>query len=752
MVATGLASIMVVPSARAFVQPGDGGGGGGCVNVSSGTLTASSTNPLNTQNVTVTWDAAISNDCTSVRLIYPDGSSQVVAPSGSITVRPPVGSSLWVLKVFSPGGVLQLATVTVNVVPLPSLPATALARNGDGRLDLLSVADARPGVTQQIVPNGTYAERFTPGGGRSVAMERNADNKVEAFTTTSEGAIFHSVQTAPGSSTWAPWSQMDGGLITVAVARNADGRLELFGANVDGVIWHRAQLAPGTSGSGSAGWTGWAVLDGGLRQVAAEENADGRIELFGVNGAGGVYHRWQTAPNSATWSGWVAEPANLASIAVARNADGRLEVVATDRSGAILDAHQTSPGSATLTGFTVLAGGRGGDLAAETGEDGRIELVGTGPDGHLAHRAQTAPNSTTWTSWVPLDRRTAVHPYVVACAQDPTCHYADLDGDQHLDLIRIAATGNVSVSLENPDSPGDFLTPQVWASGLCPTGTACDFGDVNGDGRADAVAFRITGANLGTARVAASIGITYLAPTTWGTGLCSDLDTCLVRDMDADGMADVVTFDRSSITAINDGRSRVALSTGNGFTATQTWSTNICLADQTCYAADLNGDNQPDAVALVTAGANKGRAWVALNTGTAFAGTQLWTSTSKCVDDAVCLVADFDDDGRADILAKSPTDTADTLIWVSRSIGTAFDTPTKQDPLAGEPRMDQSPTCAQLRGRYRNHYQQFIYFSDLYGRTHNPIYLIVVDYYARLLQETYFDYLKKGCPGPIYIE
>ncbi|MEU5437283.1 hypothetical protein AB0G73_28445 [Streptomyces sp. NPDC020719] len=37
--------------------------------------------------------------------------------------------------------------------------------------------------------------------------------------------------------------------------------------------------------------------------IAAETNADGRVELFGVNSSGCPYHRWQTAIGGP-WSGW----------------------------------------------------------------------------------------------------------------------------------------------------------------------------------------------------------------------------------------------------------------------------------------------------------------------------------------------------------------------------------------------------------------------------------------------------------------
>jgi hypothetical protein len=761
---TGLALTIGVPPAGAIVTPGDGdgsiitpgdgggsGGSTGCVNTSSGTLSASTAIPLYTQPVTVSWDAALAPDCWSTRLYYPDGSTQVVPASGSITVTPPIGTQTWTLRVSSAGGTVQLATLSVTVVALPRLPGAALARNADGRLDLVTAYNSdQISRMAQTVPNGTYAGSSNAGAMTSVATELDADRRIETFATNGSGQIFHNVQTYAGSAGWSAWSQMDGGLISIAAARNADGRLEIFGTNASGTVWHRAQVGPGASGSGSAGWTGWTAYDGALRQVAAETNADGRVELFGINADGGIYHRWQTAPNSSTWSPWANIPGTLASIAVARNADGRLELIGTDPSGNVLDARQVSAGASTLTSFTVQPNGHGGPIAAEAGEDGRVEIVGKDARGQFAHRAQSSPGSTTWTDWVPLDQRTAPSPLLVACVDDPTCHIADVNDDRMADLITIARAapnvGNVRVSLGNSQSPGDFAAPQTWASGLCQVNDVCAFADVTGDGKADAVAFRTSGTSTGTVQVAPSTGNDFAVTNTWASGICSDLDTCVLADLNADGKADVVTFDRSSVTAINDGRSRVALSDGfSSFGPTRVWSTAFCLTDQACYAADVNNDGRADAVALVTTGANKGQAWVALNTGAAFAPAQLWTSDSKCIDDAICDVGDFDHDGRADVLAKSPSDTADSLVWVSVSTGAAFGPSTKRDPSTAQPRIGQDLSCTDLLVRAVNAYTLFEYYGRLAYITGLRWYTWLANHYEKVSDEYMAEYHRRMC-------
>jgi len=46
---------------------------------------------------------------------------------------------------------------------------------------------------------------------------------------------------------------------SVAVTPNNDGRLELFGTNSAGNVWHRWQLTPGGA------WPAWSQMDGALR-------------------------------------------------------------------------------------------------------------------------------------------------------------------------------------------------------------------------------------------------------------------------------------------------------------------------------------------------------------------------------------------------------------------------------------------------------------------------------------------------------
>jgi hypothetical protein len=134
---------------------------------------------------------------------------------------------------------------------------------------------------------------------RAVAAERNFESAVQVFGLTRAGQIWYcSTQCAAGG-----WSQLDGLLSTIAVTRNVLGALTLFGVNSAGQLFSR-DAVPGTSA-----WTAWMQLDvpaavGVLRSVAAEINADGRIELVAVNTGGQIWRRSQIAAGAPSYGTW----------------------------------------------------------------------------------------------------------------------------------------------------------------------------------------------------------------------------------------------------------------------------------------------------------------------------------------------------------------------------------------------------------------------------------------------------------------
>jgi hypothetical protein len=137
---------------------------------------------------------------------------------------------------------------------------------------------------------------------RSVAAERNGEGYLQLFGLSRTGEIWHCWTIATNCAP-AGWSHLDGQLSTIAVARNAGGPLSMFGVNAMGQLYRR------DSAAGTNVWLPWAQLDvpapvGTLRSVAAQTNADGRIELVAVNTAGQVWRRTQTAPGGMVYGPW----------------------------------------------------------------------------------------------------------------------------------------------------------------------------------------------------------------------------------------------------------------------------------------------------------------------------------------------------------------------------------------------------------------------------------------------------------------
>jgi V8-like Glu-specific endopeptidase len=189
------------------------------------------------------------------------------------------------------------------------------------------------------------------------------------------------------------------------LARNADGRLEVVGVNRFGGIWHTWQTAP------SNGWVGgWSQLytdNDYLKMLRVARNQDGRLEVVGVNSAGGIWHTWQTAPNGGWVGGWsqlYTDSDYLDMLDVARNADGRLEVVGVNSAGGIWHTWQTAPNGGWVGGWSQLYTDNDHlrTLRVEPNADGRLEVIGINRFGNIWHTWQTAPNGGWVGGWSEL--------------------------------------------------------------------------------------------------------------------------------------------------------------------------------------------------------------------------------------------------------------------------------------------------------------------------------------------------------------
>ncbi len=270
-------------------------------------------------------------------------------------------------------------------------------------------------------------------------------------------------------------------------------------------------------------------------------------------------------------------------------------------------------------------------------------------------------------------------------------HVADVDGDGKDDIVTfVQASGAVYIARSN--GVNAFAASELWQTAFSYTGETPALGDVNGDGRADAVTF-VHHQNWGAVWVSLSCGATanQLPPgcsavnsfastrTLWSNNFSLLNETARVGDVNGDGFADLATFSPGA-----SGSAYVALSKrkacasnsdcpgsdcwtavgycagslGEGGGTRVTWRSGGIPSGsgQTLNLADMNGDGFLDVVDQESAaGSRNGYVGVALSNGSsAFGSYATWTTQAFCSVGDTCLVGDKNRDGRADLLRLIP--------------------------------------------------------------------------------------------------
>ncbi|MFT7900110.1 VCBS repeat-containing protein [Tenacibaculum ascidiaceicola] len=229
---------------------------------------------------------------------------------------------------------------------------------------------------------------------------------------------------------------------------------------------------------------------------------------------------------------------------------------------------------------------------------------------------------------------------------------ADVNGDGKGDIIAFGDNSTyVSLSTGSGFAPKtrwttDFGYNDNWRTSKHVRTVA----DVNGDGKGDIIAF---GNN--STYVSLSTGSGFAPKTTWTTDFGyndnwnPDYYPRTVADVNGDGKADIVAFGTNS--------THVSLSTGNGFAPQTTWTTDFGYNDNwdpkyyPRTVADVNGDGKADIVAFGTNSTH-----VSLSTGNGFAPQTTWTTDFGYNDGwriskHVRTVSDANGDGKGDVVA-----------------------------------------------------------------------------------------------------
>ncbi|NUT33886.1 MAG: VCBS repeat-containing protein [Hamadaea sp.] len=247
---------------------------------------------------------------------------------------------------------------------------------------------------------------------------------------------------------------------------------------------------------------------------------------------------------------------------------------------------------------------------------------------------------------------------VETAAGSPT----DFTGDGRADIVTFTQGALADAYVATSTGAGFAGTSVKWNDYLSLGGETALTGDFDGDGKADAVTF--THGNDADAWVALSTGTAFAGSTKWHDFFAPRHELAAVGDVNGDGKDDIVSFTHDGL-----GDVWVALSTGDSFAASQKWHDWFALAGEYPAVADVNGDGKDDVITFTQGPDTAADVYVALSTGTSFAASAKWHDLFA-VGSELPRVGDVTGDGKADIVAFSCDAHADTYVAVST--GTSF--------------------------------------------------------------------------------
>jgi hypothetical protein len=315
-----------------------------------------------------------------------------------------------------------------------------------------------------------------------------------------------------------PWSGTlsavnDTAYLVLGTGLTMDGRVAMAAVtNASPATVHYIDEAPQAAG-GAQRWNAPVDLglpEGleGLVQIAMQRDADGRIEIFGVDGAtGSVWWKYQnpdkivdtteevippgsrepitvhvkvSAPPDSPWSDWIQLPGSgLARLTAANDINSRITLVAIsdnpDAQEVYVNAQtkDTALAATDWTGWTRIdnaASGTAGSVpTAVLDPEGFLNIFMVGANSQVVQIRQTEPAKTTWSEWHQIS-------YINAAVVNVISAF-----DNNGNIVLVALDENLGL---NANYQTD-VRKQTW-SGWQQIGTAPDFGlvamDYNADG------------------------------------------------------------------------------------------------------------------------------------------------------------------------------------------------------------------------------------------------------------------------------
>ncbi|HVU53882.1 MAG TPA: FG-GAP-like repeat-containing protein [Puia sp.] len=180
----------------------------------------------------------------------------------------------------------------------------------------------------------------------------------------------------------------------------------------------------------------------------------------------------------------------------------------------------------------------------------------------------------------------------------------DVNGDHKQDAVYFSPSdGAWYVALSTGTA---FSTPVQWTIGNGVGSVDRWLADVDGDGKDDAIIYFHTGLP-GDWYVGLSSGTGFGGFSPWITGFGNSSDQRMMGDVDGDGKVDALNYTKSS------GNWNVALSGGSSFTSSGTWKSGFGVGKELGFAYDVDLDGKADIVYY-----DNGEWWTSYSTGSAF--------------------------------------------------------------------------------------------------------------------------------------